>query len=676
MPRTRGFFSVLLMSVCALALGASSAGAATVANGNDSGPGSLRQAVIDAAPGETIVVPAGTYALTSGEILLNKNVTIAGAGQAATIIRAGTDGLRLFNVAKGVAASFSSLTLRDARLTKAGGIAEGGAIYTEEGSVTISDVAFVNNIVNTSGLVTGQEGGIAGGGAVAGENAVVTISASVFSGNQAISRGGSLEGGGIAEGGAAYMEDGRLSITGSTFTANLVDATAGQGAPNKEQRGGIAGGGAISGEGDGSLTISASSFSGNRADARGGPGGPGGIAEGGAVYSEDGLATIVTSNFTNNHVDAAPGQGPASADQDGGIAGGGSVAIDGSLPGSAISAITVSGSSASSAAGPGGSAGIATGGGVNVDLFEGVVTLSLLTVTGNLATLGSAATPEGIARGGGLTVETSTKSAASILSSTLVGNTVSGPVAGTIVEGGNLSGDDEVPVTNTIVSAGIGPAGAGNCSPDPTDHPTSKGFNLESANQCKFAAPGDQVNADPQLGPLGPNGGPTPTMLPSFLSPAVDRGLAIGLSADQRGVQRPIDFPVIPNAPGGDGSDVGAVELQPASEFGFGKLQKNRKKGTARLFVNLPFPSVGTLTLGGKGLKTRSVAVDGSKPRITFVVALKSKKLKKALRKKGKRKVGIVVTYTPTGNAALTKVRKAKLVKKAKHGKAKRQAGK
>jgi hypothetical protein len=44
----------------------------------------------------------------------------------------------------------------------------------------------------------------------------------------------------------------------------------------------------------------------------------------------------------------------------------------------------------------------------------------------------------------------------------------------------------------------------------------------------------------------------------------IDKGNAFGLSTDQRGVLRPIDFPAIPNA--GDGSDIGAVELQ-ASDF-------------------------------------------------------------------------------------------------------------
>ena len=39
--------------------------AIAVVNTNDSGPGSLRQALIEAPPGETIALPAGTYTLTS-----------------------------------------------------------------------------------------------------------------------------------------------------------------------------------------------------------------------------------------------------------------------------------------------------------------------------------------------------------------------------------------------------------------------------------------------------------------------------------------------------------------------------------------------------------------------------------------------------------------------------------
>ncbi len=74
----------------------------------------------------------------------------------------------------------------------------------------------------------------------------------------------------------------------------------------------------------------------------------------------------------------------------------------------------------------------------------------------------------------------------------------------------------------------------------------------------------DITGADPQLGPLAANGGPTATMLPADTSPVIDAGSANGLMTDQRGMPRPIDLPGYPNASGGDGADIGAVEVQPA----------------------------------------------------------------------------------------------------------------
>ena len=40
--------------------------------------------------------------------------------------------------------------------------------------------------------------------------------------------------------------------------------------------------------------------------------------------------------------------------------------------------------------------------------------------------------------------------------------------------------------------------------------------------------------------------------------------LKLALNTDQRGLPRPVDFPGITNAPGGDGSDIGAFEVQAA----------------------------------------------------------------------------------------------------------------
>ena len=66
---------------------------------------------------------------------------------------------------------------------------------------------------------------------------------------------------------------------------------------------------------------------------------------------------------------------------------------------------------------------------------------------------------------------------------------------------------------------------------------------------------------NPQLGPLKNNGGATQTQLPSGKSPVIDQGHAsLGEATDQRGDPRTVDS-TIPNPPGGDGTDIGAVEL-------------------------------------------------------------------------------------------------------------------
>src|SRR5262245_12568367 len=53
----------------------------TVTNTNDSGTGSLRQALLDANDGDTITFAvSGTITLTSGGLLITKNVTISAPG--------------------------------------------------------------------------------------------------------------------------------------------------------------------------------------------------------------------------------------------------------------------------------------------------------------------------------------------------------------------------------------------------------------------------------------------------------------------------------------------------------------------------------------------------------------------------------------------------------------------
>jgi len=69
--------------LCAVAI-AAHADTITVTNTNDSGPGSLRQALVDANNGDMINFDAAlkgqTVTLTTAELVINKNIAISGLG--------------------------------------------------------------------------------------------------------------------------------------------------------------------------------------------------------------------------------------------------------------------------------------------------------------------------------------------------------------------------------------------------------------------------------------------------------------------------------------------------------------------------------------------------------------------------------------------------------------------
>jgi hypothetical protein len=128
----------------------------------------------------------------------------------------------------------------------------------------------------------------------------------------------------------------------------------------------------------------------------------------------------------------------------------------------------------------------------------------------------------------------------------------------------NTGGGSSRGVENMGVFSSQNSIFAGNGTNDFSGVLNSQGYNLiQNASGCKItnSAPGDIFGADPLLGPLQDNGGPTWTcaLLPG--SPCIDQGTSGGLTTDQRGVPRPFDVPTIPNA--GDGSDIGAFEYSP-----------------------------------------------------------------------------------------------------------------
>jgi hypothetical protein len=98
---------------------------------------------------------------------------------------------------------------------------------------------------------------------------------------------------------------------------------------------------------------------------------------------------------------------------------------------------------------------------------------------------------------------------------------------------------------------------------------TTGGFNgafslVQSQGNAPLTKNAVITGISPQLGALDNNGGSTETMLPAGTSPVIDQGKSpASLTTDQRGLPRLVDT-AITNPVGGDGTDIGAVEL-PAS---------------------------------------------------------------------------------------------------------------
>ena len=110
-----------------------------------------------------------------------------------------------------------------------------------------------------------------------------------------------------------------------------------------------------------------------------------------------------------------------------------------------------------------------------------------------------------------------------------------------------------------------------------------------------------------------------------------------------------------------------AVSIAPSNSFTFGAVQRNKKKGTATLTVNVPNP--GELTGSGKGVKVASAAGAVISKTVTapgnvkLTVRAKGKK-KRKLNETGRVKLNVTVTYTPTGGDPSTQSTKVKLKKR------------
>jgi hemolysin type calcium-binding protein len=329
--------------------------------------------------------------------------------------------------------------------------------------------------------------------------------------------------------GGAIFNSGTLTLNNSTVASNGVNNSGG--VDPSYQGGGI--------YNTGTLNVVLSTISQNSVSASGYT--HQGNAFGGGIFNADGATTTIDRSTVSGN----------SAGADGGQftnAGGGGIFNRGFLH---ITRSTVSGNTAVGSHGSTSNNGVAGGIGnvAPANPADVTVTLDRTTLSDNSAIVN----PTGTSQGGGMEANDGTYT---ITSSTIVRNQAD--------SGANLVAFSNVHLKNTIVADRAG--GAANCLSGLNNAPTSDGYNLSDDASCGFTSATDQENADPNLdlvAGLSDNGGPTKTYAILSPSPAIDQGKAsAGETVDQRGMPRPSDFGDIPNASGGDGSDVGAFELQ------------------------------------------------------------------------------------------------------------------
>ena len=131
--------------------------AAQVTATADAGSGSLRETLVTTAPGGSLTFDASlsgqTIILTSGELLLNKDITIDGSSLTDGLTLSGNSSSRILKISLGTTVVLDSLTFID-------GVSalNAGAIITR-GNTTIRRCAFTNNTAATNGGAISNDSG-------------------------------------------------------------------------------------------------------------------------------------------------------------------------------------------------------------------------------------------------------------------------------------------------------------------------------------------------------------------------------------------------------------------------------------------------------------------------------------------------------------------------------------
>jgi len=127
--------AVVCSLAAVLAVPATARGAIYVVTdfGDSGGAGQLRTLVVAALPGDTIVVPPGTIELRAGALVVDEQLTIAGAGHELTVIDGGLTSQVLVVAATG-SAVVSGLTIKRGSTVVDAGSGGGAEIF---GSATL-----------------------------------------------------------------------------------------------------------------------------------------------------------------------------------------------------------------------------------------------------------------------------------------------------------------------------------------------------------------------------------------------------------------------------------------------------------------------------------------------------------------------------------------------------------
>ena len=621
MTMTRAGLVATIAGALAACPTAASAQTFTAACPNGLGdPGSLASAIVsaNAAPGpDTVELAAGCVYLVRKKDnnwygpnalpAIASDITIEGRGAAIARDPTGPT-FRLFFVGADptapstvgyVSPGAGVLRLRDVTLTGGfarggdslfggGGAGMGGAIFNQ-GTVVIDRSTLSSNTAE-GGSATNASTGVGGGGmgsdSSGGDGGGFTTS-SFGAGGKGGVRGVVAGGGGAGlragengnGGDLAGLGAGGGPPTGSGGSgANIGTPNGGDGGGGGS-RGGIGGAALGGGFGDGG------GFGGGGGGVGGGGGGAGGEGGGGGFGGGGGSAGASGSGTQSGGSGGFGGGGGAGPNADGAPGFGGG---------------TPSGGNGGGGAGMGGA----------IFNMQGHLTIRASTLTRNVAVGGIDDVPDHAKGIGGAVFNLSGSVTAA--GSTFAANTApyDGSSIYNLVYDASTARTAATTLRDTIVANGtagtdlvsnktayIYPPNLGSADVDAGQ------FDLVTSMAAREqgTVTGSPLTADPLLGALRDNGGPTATMAPAPKSPALDAGSSFGLATDQRGAARPSDFGSIANA--GDGSDIGAFEAQAGAGAGAGPGSGGASGGGSRRAFGARTRV--TLRLGAKRIRAR-----------------------------------------------------------------------